>query len=553
MKLTRNIFFNLAVVGSLSVLTAQAGSTVVLEGFENGISVNSQGKTNLTAFNNYGGRTSAPYSLSQPAPPPKVSIYTADGPNDPRVTEGTHSAKIVFPTDGFGNDFSISLSDAACAMIEAAGKSNQPGRYIFRYDLILEGVDQILYFNQHYFLANNWNYVRSGGGVQTTYEGKLFEKDSYSVALDLPEVSLPTNAVSGTNSGDFTGAGIPGITGFFSDQFQAVTEPLTNFTIYIDNVRIVDTYQTPTTVPVTYPLLSFESGLTGVTNLSPSTTVLSLYTKNGVYNLPTYNGVAGVCSIQPNNALVVDPGDASPPQLVTPAEESDFAVTDGSHCLQVVPLVSGYNLDVLSISLAGTRLQQILSLNLTPAELAHYTIRWDLTSPFVPFYNTTNGDGELGGDGDYFQLDYNCTTGSLLPMSNGRRQSDGQFGLQRQTYSATLDQILYWGTFPSISVSTSVDSTSWPGDPFYYDNFRLIDTAPKYTVITGQSYNVSTHQLTVTWLSEPSQTYNVVFSSNVAGAYGTTLATGVPSGGDFTTKTVTVPGGAAGFVRIETQ
>jgi hypothetical protein len=547
MKPTHRILFSIIAIGTLSVLAAQAGTAVVLEGFEHGYTTNSQGITNLAPFTLYGTPRGAPCS---------VSIYTSAGPGDPRVTEGTHSAKIVFPTDGFGNDFEISLSDAACLMIETAAAAKQPGRYILRYDVILENTNLISYFNQHWFVANTWNYVRSGGGVSTNYGGEQFEIDSYSLAVELPEVAMPTNLPSGTNAADFASATLTGVTGFLSDQFAAATpamEPLNNFTIYIDNIRLIDTYETPTTTPVVYPLQSFENPASptgGATNLQPSIITLSPYTTNGLYNLAADGGIFDVCSIVPANAFIDNI--SSPPSIYTPAEESDFAVSDGTNCLQVATSTSGYTQFAFSLPLAGTRLQQILNLNLTPAQLAHYTIRWDLTSPYVPFYNASNGAYIGGGDGDYFQLDYNATTGSILPMSNGRRQSDNQFGLQRQTYSETLDQILYWGTSPALCVSTSTESY-WDSDPFYFDNFRLLDTAPKYTVITSESYNSGTKQFTLTWLSEPSQTYTVQFSSSLNNGFTSNLATGVPSGGDYTTTTVTVPGGTAGYLRILTQ
>jgi hypothetical protein len=537
MKLTHRILSSTIAIGTLSVLAAHAGSTVVLEGFENGYTTNSQGKTNVAPFTTYGTRSNGP--------PVSVSIYTSAGPGDPRVTEGTHSVKVVFPTDGFGNDFAISLSDAACSMIENAAISNQPARYIVRYDVILENINLVSYFNQHFFIANNWNYVRSGGGFRTNYNGEQFEIDSYSVAVELPGVAMPTNPPSGTNAGDFTSSGVAGITGFLSDQFEAVTEPLTNFTIYIDNVRLIDTYETPTTTPTVYPMQSFETGLGGATNLEPADATLLLYTTNGEYNpAATDTGVPGVCAFV-NYVYVGDPNPPGGNPPVTAAGESDFAVTDGTNCLAISNSVSGYVQDVFSLPLAATRLQQILNLNLTPAQLAHYTIRWDVTVPYVPLL--------VGGvDGDYFQLDYNATTGSILPMSTGRRQSDAQYALQRETYSSTLDQIAYWGTSPALAVSTSVD-TYWTNAPFYFDNFRLIDTAPRYTQITAESYNSGTGQFTLTWLSEPSQTYTIQFSATVNGSFATTLASGVPSGGDYTTTTVTTPGGAAGYLRISAQ
>jgi hypothetical protein len=532
MKIAHPTLFSIVAITTLSVLSAQAGSTVVLEGFENGFTTNSQGQTNIAPFTLYGTRNGTPVS---------VSIYTATGPGDPRVTEGTNSAKIVFPTDGFGNDFGIALSDLACSMIENAASSNQPGRYIVRYDVILENINLISYFNEHWFIANNWDYVRAGGGVRTTNGGEQFEIDSFSVAVELPGVAMPTNPPSGMNSADFASGAVGGLTGFCSDQFAAVTEPLTNFTIYIDNIRLIDTYDTPTEIPVVYPLQSFEGAgnLGGATSLTPSTTV-SDYTTNGLYN-PAI-GTPGVCAL------------GSYQFVYPPSEEvnyTDFAVTDGTNCLQVVNTASNYTYDTFSLPLAGTRLQQILNLNLTPTQLAHYTVRWDVTTPDVPFALVNSGH-----DGDYFQLDYNATTGSILPMSTGRRQSDGQEGLQRETYSATLDQIAYWGASPALAVSTSIATNNWGGDPFFFDNFRLINTAPKYTYITAESYNSATRKFTLTWLSEPSQTYNVQFSPALSASnngFTTTLATGVPSGGDYTTAIVTVPGGQAGYIRIVAQ
>jgi hypothetical protein len=533
MRIKYRILCSVIALGTLSVLSAHAGPTIVLEGFENGLKTNSQGHTNIEQFTKYGTRTNG---TGGNLPTAAVSIYTSAGPGDPRVTEGTHSAKIVFPGSGFGNDFAMGLSDAACSLIEKAAISNQPARYIVRYDVILENINLITYFNEHFFIANAWDYVRSGGGLRTNYNGEQFEIDSYSVAVELPGVGMPTNALSGTNAGDFASSGTPGITGFFSDQFGAVTDPLTNFTIYIDNVRLVDTYESPTTTPVVYPMQSFETSsppLGGATNLQPADATLALYTTNGQYNMAASGGVAGVSALGPF-VFVYMPSQAT--------QENDFAVTDGTNCLEVTNDVTAYNYDIFSIPLAETRLQQILNLNLTPAQLAHYTIRWDVTTPYVPVVTG-------GGDGDYFQLDYNATTGSILPMSTGRRQSDGQWGLQRETYSATLDQIAYWGVSPALAVSTSI-APNWADDPFYFDNFRLIDTAPGYTVITAESYNAGTQQFTLTWLSEPSETYTVEYATTLPSGFATVLATGVPSGGDFTTKTVTVPGGAAGYLRV---
>jgi hypothetical protein len=527
MKTTNKIVLSFMAAAALSVLDARAGSTVVLESYENGFQTNSQHQVNIAPFTLYGTRNGTPCACS---------IYTSAGPGDPRCTDGTHSAKVVFPVDGFGNDFSISLSDAACTLIEKAASSNQVARYVLRYDIIYQDINLLSFFNQTWFFANNWDYCRSGGAILTNYGGHQFGIASFSVPLELPGIASPTNAPSPTNSGDFASAGIPGLTGFCSDQFQGVTEPLNNFTIYIDNIRLVDTYETPTATPAVFPLQSFETAspaLGGVTNLTPSVTTLSLYTTNGIYNPQTDGGEPDAYT-----GPLDFPQDPSSSQDIT-----DFAVTDGSNCLQVACTGPYYNYDIFTLPFQGTRLDKILSLGLSPAQLSHYTLRWDVTTPFINL-NTSMADS------DFFQIDYNAPTGSIFPMSTGRRQYDSQVQLQRETHQATLDQIPYWGPNPpTLGVSVS-QPPSWEGAPFYFDNFELIDTAPGYTVITGETYDPSSHQLGVTWLSTPGQTYNIQFASSLTAGFTSTLATGVPSGGDSTTKVVTTPGGTAGYVRI---
>ena len=408
MNTTNKKLCSVLAVGTLSILTLHAGGVTVLEGFESGFTTNSYGMTNLAQFTTYGTRSNGTNCT--------VSIYTSAGPGDPRVTQGTNSAKVVFPVDGYGNDFSFSLSDAAATLVEEAASSNQPARYILRYDVIFEHVDKLAYFNQTFYIGNEWDYVRSGGAFITNYNGIAFGVASFSVPLDLPELGLPTNPdpSAQNNSGNFYATGVQGMTAHFSDQFaaaQATNEPLPNFTIYIDNVRLIDTYQTPSTVPVVYRLQSFESGLGGATDLAPGSTTLTLYTTNGQYNAATDAGT---------------PGQFTAGYPSTLAQESDFAVTDGTNALEVDFAAPYYSYDDFSLPFAGTRLAQVLGLGLSPAQLAHYTLRWDVTTPMVPLANG-------GADGDYIQIDYNSINGAILPMSTGRRQYANQLGLQRET------------------------------------------------------------------------------------------------------------------------
>lgn len=524
--------FHGLILGTLLVLaTAQlhAGSSLVLEGFENGFTTNSFGQTNLAAFTAYGTRLNGTNVT--------LSLYTSEGPGDPRVTEGSNSAKVVFVTDGYGNDLSFALSDAAATLVETAASSRQPGRFILRYDVVFEHIERLSFFNQIFYFGNDWDYVRSGGAIRATNNGVAYGTVSFSVPLDLPALGIPAippNIASTNNSGDFSATGVQGMTAHLSDQFQAITEPLNNFTIYLDNFRLIDTYETPTTEPVIYQLQSFENPanpLGGVTNLNPTGTLLSLYTTNGQYDAATDAGLPGQYTAGSPNSL---------------AQESDFAVTDGTNALQVDCSNGFYSYDIFSLPFAGTRLAQILGLGLTRDQLAHYTIRWDVTTPMVPLDNG-------GADGDYFQSDYNSIGGSILPMSTGRRQYSNQLGLQRETYSLTLDQIAYLASPPALGFSCSQSGSpkaTWGASPFFFDNFVLINTAPKYTYITSETFDPVTERLTLSWVSEPNQTYSIQYAATLSSGFSTSLITNLPAGGDLTKASFALPKSSSGFLRI---
>lgn len=522
MKKTLIRLLNVMAIALLPALTAHAGGTVVLESFEKGFTTNSEGQTNLAIWDNWGSRGGGDAILS---------IYTATNPADPRVTDGTNSVKAVFPVDGYGSDFSYALSDAAATILENAASSNQLARYILRYDIVFEHYDQLNYYNQHFLIANDWEYVRSGGAVVTTYNGIEFGKVSFSVPLELPGIDFPTNAPSTDNANDFAAGGVPGISAIILDQFAGNTEPLTNFTIYIDNVRLVDTYATASTAPVVYQLQSFENPATplgGATDTSGVTT-LSEYTTNGAYNPASYGGVSNVDTGGYPNTL---------------NQVADFSVTDGSNSLEVTVNAPYYTYGIFTLPFTNDILSQLMATNPVPSTLTNYTLRFDVTTPMVP---TVQG----GSDGDYINIDYNGLDGAPFPMSTGRRQSMGQTGLQRETYSLTLDQIAYWPN-STINFSYSEPAANWTQSPFFFDNFVLVNTAPATPTfsITAESYNATTKQFTLTFNSMPSKTYSVKFTPDLRTNFSDTLATGIASGGSNTTTTVTVPGGSAGYLLV---
>lgn len=522
-----------AALVALSTTTLHAQSATVLEGFEEFIDL-SPGQYTwapsgafVELWTMWGGRSTSGQVT--------VGVYTATSPGDPRVTEGTNSLAVTFLADGFGNDLGVALDNLATEAIENAATSNQLARYILRYDVIFEHADQYIYFNQHALFGNDWNYVNLGGAAYKTNNGVVYAVVSFSSALDLPATALPTSGPLGWWGGSW----------IITDQFSTRQTPFTNCTIYLDNVRLVDTYA-PGATPVIYPLQSFENPanpLGGVTSLYPTVTnffgnptstraTLTRFVTNGLYD--------------PNN-----PDDGVPGIFTTNKGpmDGDFAVTDGTHALQIsnrYPANINFQFD-FALPFAGTKLAEVLASHPSPAELAHYTLRWDTTMPAV---------WAAGSDGDYINMVFS-TGSTYLPMAQGRRQSLGQIGLQRVTYSVTLDQITAWGGSPTggdPALLFAFNGAS-EGIPYiyYYDNFVLVDTAPPPPTIMSWQYNRVNRHFTLTWTSMPGATYSVLTSPTLAAGSFTTLTGGIASGGSQTTTTVTMPGGNTGFLRIQQQ
>jgi hypothetical protein len=520
-----------AALAALSTATLHAQSTTVLEGFEDfvdatpGQSVYSPARyAYVELWTTWGGRSASGQVT--------VGIHTATGPDDPRVTEGTNSIAVTFLADGFGNDLEVSLDALTTAAIENAATSNQLARYILRYDVIFEHADQYVYFNQHALFGNDWNYVNLGGAVYKTNAGVVYAVVSFSTPLDPPALALPTSGPLNWSGGSW----------IITDQFSTHQSPFTSCTIYLDNVRLVDTYASGAS-PVVYPLLSFEdpaNPLGGATNLYPTVTnffgnptstraTLTRFATNGLYN--TNNGIPGIYT---TNKGPID---------------GDFAVTDGTHALQVsnhYPANINFQFD-FALPFAGTKLAEVLASHPTPADLAHYTLRWDTTMPAV---------WALVSDGDFMNMIFS-TGSSYLPMAQGRRQSLGQIGLQRLTYSVTLDQIPAWGGSPTGGDPALLFAFNGASEGiqyiYYYDNFVLIDTAPPPPTITWWQYNSANHHFTLTWTSKAGATYSVLSSPTLAAGSSTPLVSGIPSGGTQTTTTVTMPGGNAGYLRIQQE
>jgi hypothetical protein len=551
MKKLNQLFASIGIGIILSVFSVHAQTTTVLENFSestpgmppgtttNGFSpanctfdgARGYCNTNIALFTAYGGRSASGQVT--------ISQYTAIAPNDPFVTEGSNAMAITFTSLGFGNDFQIVLSDTNSYLVEQAAASGQIGRYILRYDVVFPNPGQYASFNQNVYIGDSQDYLQLGGAVPFAANASL---GVYSCALELPSLELPLPN-TGTN-----------VQLIIADNIATNgSVSATSWTIYIGNIRLIDTYASTSTVPVVYPLINFKNGISAATNLYPTVntfygnpvtprTHLSLYVTNGLYNSVT-DGIPNVCT---TNYLLAFPS------YVPSTNITDFAVSESDGAALAVSNsftgggTDGYEAD-FAVSFAGTKLAQILSQNLPLSELAHYTLRWDVTFPEVWGFE----------DDIYANMTYS-TGAAALPVAQGRRENFGQSGLQRLTYSVTLDQIAAWGGAPAAANPAMIfffDAEDLGGPYIYYfDNFELIDTAPvaPALVITSSQYNPVTRQFMLTWSSQPDASYNVLYTANLQSAF-TTLATGIPSGGNTTTTTVTLPAGSAGFLRVVAQ
>ena len=110
----------------------------------------------------------------------------------------------------------------------------------------------------------------------------------------------------------------------------------------------------------------------------------------------------------------------------------------------------------------------------------------------------------------------------------------------------------YNGAFNSTSYPVLPSGLNWIDNLLTSGSITVSGSASPAISITSSQYNPSTHQLTLTWSSTPSGFYSVQYSSNLISDpfANNVLQSGIPSGGNQTTTTVTLPANNAGFVRI---
>jgi hypothetical protein len=417
------------------------------------------------------------------------SQYTKLGDDDINVTHGTKSLQVDLTVSEYWvHDFKILLSQEASDKVWAAAQSTDPARYILRYDIIFPPSGTTAWMNNQVFFGSISDQLDSDNGKQTM-----------SLALDLV-------------------TGLPGegsqIMIRFADNFDATENPFVGpLTIYVDNLRLVDTYA-PGAQPVIHVLHSFED------NQNPT---------GGVEHFTGWGGTTRTTYSQ-----------------YTATSPDDIAVTHGTHALKVDFAGAGtWHADFV-LPFNGTKLAEVLKLELPAeerpqaADLERYTLRFDVIYP-------DRADDWTGG---WMVTSYH-TLAEGVPFSQSRK--DQAVG-ERQTVSITLDQIS-WSDAGDVKPRLMfIVNGAWgpSGTTIYYDNFRLIDTGAATASalkITTLQYDAKTSQITLKWDSVAGKTYAVDFTGSL-GTWPQTLANNVPGVQGTTTFTGTVPNAARGFLRV---
>jgi hypothetical protein len=390
-------------------------------------------------------------------------------------------------SEGWVHDFRVILSDDASNRVREAAKSTDVARYILRYDIIFPGGPS--WMNSQVFFGQVNDQLDSNNGKRTM-----------SLALDLI-TGLPEEGP---------------ITIRFAENFDATEDPFVGpMTVYVDNIRLVDTYA-PGAKPVTYVLQSFEDSA------------------NPIGGAQEFTGWGGT----PRTTY----------SRYTATAADDLRVSEGTHALQVdYANPGGWGAD-FTVPLNDTKLAEILKLDLpedqrpTAAQLERYTLRFDIAYP----------DRTDDWTGNWMVLSFH-TLRDPFPFSQARQ--DQLLGL-RQTVSLTLDQVAWQDTDEVKPVLMFVGNGAWgpAGTSVHFDNFRLIDTgvasapasAPKITTV---QYDAKTGKVTLTWESAVGSTYAIDFTEDL-GSWPTVMAPSIQGGQGTTTFTATVPITARGFLRV---
>ncbi len=467
----KKITLTLAAMG-LSVSVA-AENAVILESFEDSI--------DSASLMNWGGRPVLD--------PPGVTLeqYTRWGADDTFVTHGEKSLKVTLSgQEWWSADFRITLSEAAAQLVREAAQSTDVARYILRWDLIFPPAGTTAWMNSQ---------IQGFGGVYDQVDSNN-GKRTMSIALDLIN-PLPEEGP---------------LELIFAQNFDATDDPFVSLDLYVDNIRLVDTYAAGAQ-PKVYVLQSFEDPA------DPT---------GGAANFTDWGG-----------------GQRTTYEQYTATDPDDLRVSDGTHALQVNYSGAGAWGSDFTIPFANTKLAEVLKLDLPVEErppreeLARYTLRWETTFP------------ERGPD---WTADWQTT--SYHTLADGFPWSQTGAFNTRRTYSITLDQLTWADWSDPKPVIMFIANGAWgeSGHMLWFDNFRLIDTgevsqpAPRPD-ITAFTYDAQSRQITLTWQSAAGKTYAIESTENL-GSWPNVVAANIAGQAGTTTFTTIVPANARSFFRV---
>jgi hypothetical protein len=304
----------------------------------------------------------------------------------------------------------------------------------------------------------------------------------------------------------------------FAQNFDASEDPFSQLSVYVDNIRLIDTYAAGAT-PVVTVLQSFESADDPI---------------GGAANFTGWGG-----------------GTRTSYSQHTAADAEDVRVTHGTKSLKVDYANAGTWASDFSLPFAGTKLAEILKLDL-PAEerpnredLIRYTLQFDVIYP-------PRGDD---WSGDWMSTSFN-TLSEGFPLSQGGTLAAAETLGYKKTVSITLDQMGWSDAVDPKPQLMFVANGAWgaSGTTIYYDNFRLIDTgtvgggttAPK---ITAVQFNAGANSVSLTWQSQAGKNY-AIDRTTALGTWPNVQAASVAGQAGTTTYTGTVPAAGQAFFRI---
>jgi hypothetical protein len=471
-KLTLSL---IGAIGLISAGAALAENAVILEDFEDSIDSVAQG--------DWGGVRIPDYVV--------LNHYTRTGAEDPNVTHGEKALEVALSgEEGWVLDFMITLSEEASAKVREAWQSSEVARYMLRYDIIFPPGTS--WMNSQVFFGQMHDEV----GTPSAADGG---KVTMSIALDLVR-DLPEEGP---------------IILRFAENFDAVEDPWPGFSVFVDHIRLVDSYA-PNAEPVTYVLQSFEDAA------------------NPTGGAAEFTGWGGTPRTTYSQYAAADP--------------EDIRVSEGAHALQVDFAGAGtWNSDFL-IPLNDTKLAEILKLDQpieerpAAADLARYTLRFDITYP----------DRDENGLPSWEVIGFH-TLAQGYPFSQARW--DPATG-ERQTVSLPLDQLNWSDSSDPKPALMFMGNGDWSdfGSTLFLDNFRLIDTggtsAPAAEIkITSVQFDAKSSMITLKWSAAAGTTYAVDFTQSL-GSWPTVLAPSVPGAQGTATYTGVVPSGSQGFFRV---